>query len=120
MSVKGKLRIVDGGGVGFYCPGCKQYHTIRVTGTQHPVWGFNGDYERPTFTPSILIRTGHYIPGHQDDCWCKYYAEHPDDHSGFKCSVCHSFVTDGKIQYLSDCTHEFAGQTIELELKHDG
>ena len=29
--------------------------------------------------------------------------------------TCHSFVTDGKIQYLNDCTHEYAGQTIELE-----
>jgi len=28
--------------------------------------------------------------------------------------VCHSFVTDGNIQYLGDCTHELAGQTIEL------
>jgi hypothetical protein len=28
--------------------------------------------------------------------------------------VCHSFVTDGKIQYLSDCTHAMAGQTVDL------
>jgi hypothetical protein len=28
--------------------------------------------------------------------------------------VCHSFVTDGRIQYLSDCTHAMAGQTKEL------
>jgi hypothetical protein len=35
--------------------------------------------------------------------------------SPFKCGVCHSHVTDGKIQYLSDCTHELTGQTIEVE-----
>jgi hypothetical protein len=28
--------------------------------------------------------------------------------------VCHSFVTDGKIQFLSDCTHALAGQTVAL------
>jgi hypothetical protein len=28
--------------------------------------------------------------------------------------VCHSFVTDGRIQFLEDCTHELAGQTVDL------
>lgn len=27
---------------------------------------------------------------------------------------CHSFVRDGKIEFLGDCTHEMAGTTIEL------
>jgi hypothetical protein len=27
---------------------------------------------------------------------------------------CHSFVTNGKIQFLADCTHKLAGQTVEL------
>lgn len=28
--------------------------------------------------------------------------------------VCHSYVTNGRIQYLGDCTHELAGQTVDL------
>ena len=28
--------------------------------------------------------------------------------------VCHSFVTNGRIQYLGDCTHKLAGQTVDL------
>jgi len=28
--------------------------------------------------------------------------------------VCHSFVTDGRIQFLGDCTHTLAGQTVDL------
>ncbi|MNJ76318.1 hypothetical protein D3C77_735750 [compost metagenome] len=28
--------------------------------------------------------------------------------------VCHSFVTDGRSQYLTDCTHALAGQTVDL------
>jgi len=28
--------------------------------------------------------------------------------------ICHSFITDGKIQFLSDCTHHLAGQTVDL------
>ena len=27
---------------------------------------------------------------------------------------CHSFVTDGRIQFLSDSTHVLAGQTVDL------
>jgi hypothetical protein len=30
-------------------------------------------------------------------------------------TVCHSYVTDGKIRFLDDCTHELAGKTVELE-----
>jgi hypothetical protein len=31
-----------------------------------------------------------------------------------KDEICHSFVTAGHIQFLSDCTHEMAGQTVEI------
>jgi len=27
---------------------------------------------------------------------------------------CHSYVTDGRIQFLNDCTHDLAGQTVDL------
>lgn len=30
-------------------------------------------------------------------------------------TVCHSFVTDGNIQFLDDCTHELKGKTVPLE-----
>jgi hypothetical protein len=29
-------------------------------------------------------------------------------------AVCHSFVTDGRIQLLGDCTHSMASQTVDL------
>ncbi|WP_259106184.1 hypothetical protein [Pseudomonas sp. JUb42] len=28
--------------------------------------------------------------------------------------ICHSFVTDGRIQYLGDCTHGLDGQAAEV------
>ena len=58
-----------------------------------PHWTWNGSLDRPTFTPSILSR---------------YTIEGEGHH------VCHSFVTDGRIQFLEDCTHKLAGQTIDL------
>jgi hypothetical protein len=93
----------------FFCPGCQMNHAFDGR------WSFNGDYEKPTFKPSLLVRTGHHVPEHKSDsCWCTYNAEHPDDPSTFKCSVCHTFMTDGKIQFLNDCTHDLAGQTVDV------
>jgi hypothetical protein len=31
-----------------------------------------------------------------------------------KNDICHSFIKNGKIQYLSDCTHELKGKTVQL------
>lgn len=102
----GKLEIKDNC-ISFRCPGCDSYHTINQG------WKWNGSHDRPTFTPSILEKSGHYArPG--EPCWCTYNAEYPDNPSSFKCHICHSFVTDGKIQFLGDCTHEKAGQTLEI------
>lgn len=27
---------------------------------------------------------------------------------------CHSWVTEGRIEFLADCTHSMAGQTVDL------
>lgn len=79
-------------------------------------WEFNGDLERPTFKPSILSRNGHFLEEHQagKSCWCTYNAEHPDEPAPFVCCCCHSFVTDGRIQFLGDCSHALKGQTVDL------
>lgn len=63
-----------------------------------PNWTWNGSTEAPTVKPSILTRGGGRLHKNGE------YVE----------SVCHSFVNDGKVQFLSDCTHEFAGQTMDL------
>lgn len=83
--------------VSFYCPGCGFLHALPTEG-EHS-WQWNGSLEAPTLTPSILMRAP------------KYVAE-PDGNR--RDMVCHSFVTDGRIQFLGDCTHELAGQTVDL------
>ena len=75
----------------FWCPGCECNHFVRTKGTDGPVWVWNGDVDKPTVTPSLRIRRGEARP------------------------LCHLFITDGKIQFLADCTHALAGQTVELE-----
>lgn len=90
-----------------HCPACGEAHHLSTK------WEFNGDLERPTFTPSLLVQSGHHVTGHSGPCWCDYQREHPGEPS-FSCSSCHSHIKDGAIQYLSDCTHAMAGQTVPL------
>lgn len=105
------LRLAEDNILLFWCPGCHHAHQIKYGAITS--WHWNNDVDKPTITPSILVTSGHYIPGHQGDCWCKFNQEHPND-SNYICSLCHSFITDGNIQFLGDCTHQLAGQTVPL------
>ena len=103
-----KVKLANDGTALFKCPGCQRAHGIRVRGTDHPVWGWNGSVESPTFTPSILV-TG--VQPLTD-------AEADRVFSGEKIELlplrCHSFVTDGKIMFLEDSTHKLSGKTADL------
>lgn len=90
------------GRLAFWCKGCGVPHIINVGGNSGPQWGFNGNYERPTFTPSVKVSW----PANQDAS--EEFKEWRTER------ICHSFVTDGRIQYLGDCTHMLAGQTVDL------
>lgn len=94
----------DDGMIGIYCPGCATHHVIatKVPLENGACWTFNNDFESPTFSPSLLVRTGKYVPGHEDF-----------DNEGLS-SICHSFIKEGMIQFLDDCTHELKGQTVNL------
>lgn len=72
----------------FLCPGCKELHALNTT------WTFNNSFEKPTVRPSVLVRG-----------WLN---------KNIPSGVCHSFITDGKIEFLTDCSHELKGQTVEL------
>jgi hypothetical protein len=111
MSARGVLRIIEGGSLGFWCPGCEEMHIVNSG------WQFNGNYDAPTFSPSVLVTCGHYSPGFKagDPCWCTYWKEHPDEQAVFQCERCHSFVANGQIQFLNDCTHKLVGKTVPLE-----
>lgn len=115
-AISKKLRTAEGNRIHFMCPGCKDVHGVNVSIVPGSGWQWNGNVEFPTFSPSILVRSGHHSQYFEagDHCWCTYNSEHPDDPSGFKCTVCHSFVNDGNIQFLDDCTHELAGKTVPL------
>lgn len=75
--------------LGFICPGCGgDWHFVSLNR-----WSFSGSLESPTLSPSVVTTVES--------------AAKPN-------TRCHLFITDGKIRYLSDCTHSLAGQAIEL------
>jgi hypothetical protein len=121
------LRLATGNHLSFWCPGCNRAHGIGFGEGAGPRWGWNGSAEKPTFTPSILVR-GSEMTEEGLAVWKKWLADgsplQPDPEGvaplgvspGFEYRplVCHSFVTDGRIQFLGDCTHALAGQTVDL------
>lgn len=83
----------------WYCPGCEGGHGVTVGEGEHflefkdtrvkvPIWGWNGSFDSPTITPSILARG---------------------------VITCHCFVTDGVIEFLADSQHKLAGQKVPLD-----
>lgn len=81
----------------FGCPGCggDHYLVVRPNKADNGAsWEFNGNLEKPTFSPSVLSRV-----------------QRPDSS---KTMICHSFIRGGQIQFLNDCTHELAGQTVDI------
>jgi hypothetical protein len=80
----------------FHCPGCHYGHNVLVNGPNMETgagWQWNGSLTAPTFMPSLLVRGNEF---------------------GGTSPRCHSFVRDGKIDFLNDCTHELAGKTVDL------
>ncbi len=71
----------------FWCPGCKYAHPLDTKR-----WKWNGDLVKPTATPSLLLKA-----------------------LGDRHPRCHLFIKDGQLRFLKDCTHDLAGQTVEME-----
>ena len=68
------------------CPGCNDLHAVTLDG-----WDVDtGDLDRPTVSPSILVR------------------------GGSEGITCHSFLRAGVWEFLPDSTHTLAGQSVPM------
>ena len=86
-------------GYSFDCPGCRAKHDVHIRPHKNSIgasWDFNGNPEKPTFSPSIRNRVSF------------------NRESGKPDYVCHLFVTNGEIRFLSDCTHSLAGLAFPI------
>lgn len=72
----------------FWCPGCEMVHNLDER------WTVTGTPENPTVKPSYLQG------GSRTDLSA--------------IPRCHLFISDGHLQYLSDCSHAMAGQTVPM------
>jgi hypothetical protein len=75
----------------FVCPGCNCEHAFDDR------WQFNQDLDKPTISPSFLQKG---FLGFKDEK--PFYG------------ICHSFIKNGEIQFLNDCSHNLKGQTVPL------
>lgn len=71
----------------FPCPGCHYNHHLDIS-----EWQWNGDLVKPTASPSLLVNK--IAAGGSPRC--------------------HFFIREGRLVYLSDCTHDLAGQTVDM------
>lgn len=76
----------------FYCPGCSAYHIINTAKGNLPRHTITGPLSKPTVRASVLSKGDTRIGKPH----------------------CHSFITRGRIEFLEDCTHNLAGQTVDL------
>lgn len=93
MPLLEKINNRDGQLVGYLvdCPGCKNSHLVYMTGKVK--WSFNGNMDKPTFSPSLLVN---------------------GDLSNPSSPRCHSFIRNGVWEFLPDCTHELAGKKVKM------
>lgn len=72
-----------------WCPGCDDAHTVEV---RPGGWTWDGDTEAPTIDPSIRSQ--------------KY--------TGDAARRCHAFLRQGRWEFLADCDHALAGETVGM------
>jgi len=77
---------VDKASLRYRCPGCGHLHVVNLGDSG---WSWNQDYVKPTLYPSVVLN---YRDGQR----------------------CHAWIRDGKAIFLSDSTHDHAGETLPL------
>lgn len=98
------------------CPGCNSSHHIATGHGPGPRWDWNGNAERPTFTPSVLVTGRDFTEAGEAAFEDWHDAGCPQPWPEFESQdvCCHSFVVEGQMQFLSDCTHALAGKTVNI------
>ena len=88
--MSGMVLTVVSGVLVFHCQGCGELHGIWVD-KPNPItggrWTWNGNMDKPTVSPSLLLPAN---------------------------PRCHAWIRDGLIEFLPDCDHPLAGQTVPL------
>lgn len=84
------LRDAEGQRLIYWCQGCDMAHSVRLKPDGPHTW--DGNAQAPTFVPSVLYNAEQFKDGR----------------------ICHTFIRNGMVEFLNDCTHRYAGQTVPL------
>jgi hypothetical protein len=71
-------------------------------------WTWNGDTEKPTLRPSVLTEGTERITDEEHAILMASGKVEPRSYR------CHTWVNDGKAQFLDDCSHDLRGQTVDM------
>ena len=82
--------------LGFWCPGCEDWHYVPVSGAVGSTWRFDGNWDSPTLHPSILLEAATTTEGRE------------------LTPRCHSWLVSGSLRFEPDCGHVLAGRTVEV------
>lgn len=100
-----KCRTFENGGrtwIHFVCPATGETVVIPISEPPPittrfrplPAWSFDGNHDAPTLSPSVKQE---WTFGDARERRCNHF-----------------FVRGGHVEYLGDCTHQHAGQTLPL------
>ena len=89
----------------FICPACNRIHSAGIGSGG---WTWNNDLEKPTLHPSLGVSGVEELT---DEQYEQVRSGVPFEPLRF---YCHSFIRDGRIEFLSDCTHSLRNTTIDL------
>lgn len=90
------------------CPGCDDLHAVEVDPKNNPCWTWDGNLVAPTVNPSIKVEGVQWAEGDHF-----YKPAHAAVAAG-QPITCHSFVRQGRWEFLGDSTHHLAAQTVPL------
>ncbi len=95
----------------FWCPGCETHHSYRTKRykgevredgkTPVPLWTFNGDMEKPTFSACPPYTASLLYAGWQNQ-------------NGKMVGRCHLYLVNGVLDFLADCDHKYKGTKVPL------
>ncbi len=80
-----------------WCPACEATHIITDS------WTFDGDVDKPTFSPSVKVTYNGPDAGQKRE---------DAERAPYAC--CHYFIKAGIIDYCGDSTHPLAGKKVPL------
>ena len=102
----------------FKCPGCEEFggtglHMLAVnTDVKTPSWEWDGNFEKPTLSPSILTKINVPVPPPPD--YYKINGGLSFEPPCYETKTCHSYLRNGMFEFLGDCNHSLVNQHVPI------